>query len=119
MRKQGKNIIPTLLLMLVAPFADAQQTLRMPSIELPLIARREAGRHVAQLEKLQQLLTEGKAAEFYEASSRIFGSAHGGVHGGHKTKIVQGGKPTKEEYAALEWVFLLSSGSSAAFARAS
>ena len=74
----------------------------IPSIPPPLIAQREAGQYLPQLENLQKLLKEKKYLEFYDEASKTFGRAN---YGGHHLEFLKGKNPTKEETAALEWVF--------------
>ena len=101
MKKHSKNIIITLTVLLLSPLMQAQ-ALKPPSIPPPLIAQREAGQYLPQLENLQKLLKEKKYLEFYEEASKTFGRAN---YGGHHVEFLKGNKPTREETAALEWVF--------------
>ena len=104
MKKQSKNIIITFAMILISPLMQAQ-ALKPPSIPPPLIAQREAGQYLPQLENLQKLLKEKKFLEFYVESEKVFGGARGGTVGGHKIKFMKGNTPTREEAAALEWVY--------------
>jgi hypothetical protein len=103
MKKQSRNIITTLSLVLLTPLVCAQQTLQPPAIPQPLIAQREAGQYLPQLEKLQTLLKEKKHLEFYVESEKTFERAY--EDDGRKLKFLKGNKPTKEKLAALEWVY--------------
>jgi hypothetical protein len=108
MKTRSKHIILTLALALLAPFTHAQslspQFIPPPVIPQPVVAKREVGQYLPQLEGLEKLLVEKKSLEFYEETEKMFGHDHVGNTQGVKAKFIKGNKPTKEEFATLEWV---------------
>jgi hypothetical protein len=89
-----------LLFVLNITGAAAQSNTALPE---PVIARNEAGQYQPKLEKIRLFLVKKQQREFVNAINDLESEIHWGrlERGGKRTEA----DPTKEEFAALEWLY--------------
>jgi hypothetical protein len=99
MKKQLKLLMLTLTSFVGMSLAQAQPV--PPAFPRPLVYQREAGKYLADIEKLQSLLNQKKGLEFYEEVDKIFSK----IKKIRKEENRDSENVTREEKVLSEWIF--------------